>query len=166
MKRQDGFMIWVYLAVVVFVAAAGAGIVWKYNNALEGKIKAENEAKTWLQAHEAAEVKASRLQGDINERDKLLGARDERIKTLIQSNTRFAAALAKLAQEKPEVAVNLATPVHPDVRRLRRVEAGCSTADLSVQCTPQPARTNPAASAQGRHVERPPAGEQGSANSP
>lgn len=165
MNRQRGFMIWVYLAVAAFLAAAGVAIVTTYNHAITRATTAEQDAKEWKEAHALEVENSNRLYGDLNAQKKLVTSRTTERN---QAASQLATALSKLDQlaaSNPVAAANLRTPVDPDVRSLRRLNAGCS-ASLAVQCTPGRPSGDGAAAAEGRDDQRPDSGERNGEKSP
>lgn len=165
MNRQKGFIVWVYLAVFVLLAAAGTTVIVSYNNAIKGRETAENAAKTWQLAHEAVVVENTRLQGDIDAAKKTAVVRTaERDRANIDlAKTR--ATLDQLAAANSEAAANLALRINPDVRSLRRINAGCA-ADVKVQCTPRRSATDAGTPAGGRDGQGTDSRERDGAKSP
>lgn len=161
MKKQKGFMGYVYLAVALFLAAAGVAVVMKYNSAITRADKAEQDAKEWKEAHDVEVAEANRLNGDLNEARKTAAART---KERDVSNSKLAATNAKLEaleRSNPTAAANLRTPIDPDVRSLRRLNAGCS-ADTALPCTPGRPSADSATPAEGRDDKGTHSGERSS----
>ena len=168
-KRERGFIVWVYLAVFVFIAAAGATVVTKYNSAVEGRKDAEaardeertQKEKAIKQANDWKN-EAARLQGDLDTTNKLLKDKDDDAKRLQQKLRRSEQAMAALAASSASARDYLSAPVDNGVRLQRRASAGCAP-DLSVQCVPEPSGPDAAAADARRDEQGPDRGERRSA---
>jgi hypothetical protein len=160
-RDQAGFAIEAVIIVVVlaFVTAAGAMVVHSYNSAIEGKKDADKFRADAESDRDSWKKKATNLQGDIDARDKLLEVAREENKDLRRELDVRKASMAGLAERSPSARDYLAAPVDPGVRMQRRADAGCSTTDLSVQCTPRSLRPDHPAAAAGRPQPGPAGGE-------
>lgn len=157
-------MLIIYAVIALAVVTAVGGLVWKYNNAVEGRIIAEQEAEASKKIAANWKATAEKRQGDFDASETISHDRGVQIKALSAKLARKSQSRTGLGKNKPAAAIYLGTAVDPDVRLQRRIDSGCSP-DINVQCTPVTSGTDATTPVVGRDERKPDSGERSSTSS-
>lgn len=94
---------WVYLAIGIFLVAAGTAVVWKYNSAIERAVAAEQRADVAEEGLKAYALSYNKLLGDYKNLDKTLQAKTQADKKIRKELDNVQAQLEELKRSIPAV---------------------------------------------------------------
>lgn len=115
-------MMYVYLAIALFVMAAGGAIVWKYNHALERAVEAEQRAATAEEGLKAYEKSYNYLLAQHKKLDATLTAKTKSDIKIRQELNNVQAQLEDLKRKDPSVMDWANEPVPPAVIDFLRIK--------------------------------------------
>lgn len=102
-------MIWLYVGLAIFLAAAGGGVVWKYNGAIEEAAEAKAELVKANDAARGWKDKSEKAAADLERVQKTLAQRERDRRSLMEERDHARGTIEQLRK-------------NPDVRRWADVE--------------------------------------------
>lgn len=129
----------IYILLVVFVAAAGGGIVFTYTGAITRAEKAEGERDTALKANKDLDDDNKQLRADNAKKEKLLAVRTTQRNEADAAERRLNAALEQLRIKSQDVRAWAGQPVPADVLVGLRNERAGQPKDGKIAASGKPA---------------------------
>jgi LysB family phage lysis regulatory protein len=115
-------MMYVYIAIALFLVAAGGTVVWKYNHAIERAVEAEQRAATAEEGLKAYEKSYNYLLAQHKKLDATLTAKTKSDIKIRQELNNVQAQLEELKRKDPTVMEWANEPVPPAVIDFLRVK--------------------------------------------